>query len=141
MRRRDFVTLIGGAATAWPLAARAQQAGGMRHVGVLTGFDDPDLKAFQQELGRLGWSEGQNLHIDYRYSPAGMGAEALARELVALLPEVILVQSRPAAIALQKTTNTIPIVFVFVTDPIGAGLIQSLPHPGGNITGFEVWGA
>ena len=138
MRRRDFITLVSSAAT-WPLAARAQQAGRIRHVGVLTAFDDADLKAFQLELGRLGWSEGQNLHIDYRYSPAGTGAEALARELVALGPEVILAQSRPATTALQKATDTIPIVFVFVTDPIGAGLIQSLPHPGGNITGFEVW--
>ena len=106
---------------------RAQQAGRIQHVGVLTGFDDPDLKAFQQELGRLGWSEGQNLHIDYRYSPAGTGAEALAKELVALGPEVILAQSRPATTALHKATDTIPIVFVFVTDPIGAGLIKSLP--------------
>jgi putative ABC transport system substrate-binding protein len=139
MRRRDFIKVIVGSGAAWPLAARAQQAGRIRHVGVLTGFDDPDLKAFQQELGRLGWSEGQNLHIDYRYSPAGTGAEALAQELVALGPEVILAQSRPAITALQKATDTIPIVFVFVTDPIGAGLIKSLPHPGGNITGFEVW--
>jgi putative tryptophan/tyrosine transport system substrate-binding protein len=136
MRRRKAIILLGGAA-AWPLAARAQQAGRIRHVGVLTGFDDPDLKAFQQELGRLGWSEGQNLHTDYRYSPAGTGAEALAQELVALGPEVILAQSRPAITALHKATDTIP--FVFVTDPIGAGLIKSLPHPGGNITGFEVW--
>jgi putative ABC transport system substrate-binding protein len=139
VKRREFIALFGGTALGWQVTARAQQGGRVRHVGVLTGFDDPDLKAFQQELGRLGWSEGQNLHIDYRYSPAGTGAEALARELVALLPEVILVQSRPAAIALQKATETIPIVFVFVTDPIGAGLIRSLPHPGGNITGFEVW--
>ena len=123
------------------MAARGVRAAGGPHptVGVLTGFDDPDLKAFQQELGRLGWSEGQNLHIDYRYSPAGTGAEALAKELVALGPEVILAQSRPATTALHKATDTIPIVFVFVTDPIGAGLIKSLPHPGGNITGFEVW--
>jgi putative tryptophan/tyrosine transport system substrate-binding protein len=138
MRRREFITLFGGAAS-WPLAARAQQAGRIRHVGVLTGFDDPDLKAFQQELKRLGWSEGQNLHTDYRYSPAGTGAEALARELVALQPEVILAQSRPAITALQKATDTIPIVFIFVTDPIGAGFIRSLPRPGGNITGFELW--
>jgi putative tryptophan/tyrosine transport system substrate-binding protein len=138
MKRREFIAIASSAA-AWPLAARAQQAGRIRHVGVLTGFDDPDLNAFQQELGRLGWSEGQNLHIDYRYSPAGTGAEALAKELVALQPEVILAQSRPAITALQKATDTIPIVFVFVTDPIGAGLIKSLPHPGGNITGFEVW--
>ena len=108
MRRRDFIQGIIGSATAWPLAASAQRTSSIRHIGVLTGFDDPDLKAFQEELGKLGWSEGQNLHIDYRYSPAGTGAEALARELVALLPEVILVQSRPAAIALQKCNRDHP---------------------------------
>ena len=82
MRRREFISLVGGAAAGWPIGARAHQPDRMRLIGVLTGFDDPDLKAFQQELGRLGWSEA-NLHIDYRYSPAGTGAEALARELVA----------------------------------------------------------
>ena len=107
MRRREFITLIGSSASIWPLVARAQQAGRIRHVGVLTGFDDPDLKAFQQELGRLGWSEA-NLHIDYRYSPAGTGAEALARELVALGPEVILAQSRPAITALKKSNRYHP---------------------------------
>ena len=111
----------------------------MRHIGMLTGFEDPDLKAFQEELEKLGWSEGRNLHIDYRYSPAGVEAETLARELVALQPDVIFAQSRPATAALQKATSTIPIVFTIVTDPIGAGLIGSLSHPGGNITGFEVW--
>jgi putative ABC transport system substrate-binding protein len=96
MRRREFITLLGGAVATWPLAARAQQTGRIRHVGVLTGFDDPDLKAFQQELGRLGWSEA-NLHIDYRYSPAGTGAEALARELVAWDPRSFLPnQGRPS---------------------------------------------
>ena len=101
MKRREFIAIASSAA-AWPLAARAQQAGRIRHVGALTGFDDPDLNAFQQELGRLGWSEGQNLHIDYRYSPAGTGAEALAKELVALQPEVILAQSRPASPSRRK---------------------------------------
>jgi putative ABC transport system substrate-binding protein len=139
MRRRDFIQGIIGSATAWPLAASAQRTSSIRHIGVLTGFDDPDLKAFQEELGKLGWSEGQNLHIDYRYSPAGRNAGALAKELIVLRPEVILAQSRPVVTALQKATDTIPIVFTFVTDPIGAGLIGSLPHPGGNITGFEVW--
>ena len=138
MKRREFIKVMAGFAAAWPLAVRAQQPL-MRRIGVLTGFDDPDLKAFQEELGKLGWSEGQNLHIDYRYSPAGRNAGALAKELIVLRPEVILAQSRPVVTALQKATDTIPIVFTFVTDPIGAGLIGSLPHPGGNITGFEVW--
>ena len=138
MRRRDFIALVGTVA-GWPFAARAQQVGSIRRIGMLTGFDDPDLKAFQEELRKLGWSEGQNLHIEYRYSPAGRDAEAIAKELVALQPEVILAQSRPITTALQKATDSIPIVFTFVTDPIGAGLIGSLPHPGGNITGFETW--
>jgi putative tryptophan/tyrosine transport system substrate-binding protein len=138
MRRRDFITLLSGAVTC-PAIARAQQPDRMRRVGMLTGFEDPDLKVFQEELKKLGWSEGRNLHIDYRYSPAGAEAEALASELVALQPEVIFAQSRPATVALQRATNTIPIVFTFVTDPIGAGLIGSLSRPGGNITGFEVW--
>jgi ABC-type uncharacterized transport system substrate-binding protein len=134
--RREFITLLGGAAVMWPLAARAQPAGAKRHVGMLVGFDDPDIKAFQQELGKLGWSEGRNIQIDYRYAPAGAQAQALAKELVALRPEVIFAQSRPVTAALQKATQTIPIVFTFVIDPIGAGFVASLPSPGGNITGF-----
>src|SRR5262245_34224611 len=138
MRRRDFITLL-GTATAWPLAARGQQVRRQRHVGMLVGFDDPEIKAFQQELERLGWLEGRNIHIDYRYAPAGAQVQALARELVALQPEVIFAQSRPATAALQQETKTIPIVFAFVTDPIGAGFIASLRRPGNNITGFEIW--
>jgi putative tryptophan/tyrosine transport system substrate-binding protein len=137
VRRREFITLLGGAA-AWPLAARAQVIH-QRHVGMLVGFDDPEIKAFQHELERLGWLEGRNIHIDYRYAPAGAQVQALARELVTLQPEVIFAQSRPVTAALQQETKTIPIVFTFVTDPIGAGFIGSLRHPGNNITGFEIW--
>jgi putative ABC transport system substrate-binding protein len=136
MRRREFTALLGGAAVTWPLAARAQQAGVRRRVGMLVGFDDPDIEAFKQELGKLGWSEGRNIHIDYRYAPAGAKVQALAEELVALRPEVIFAQSRPVTAALQKATQTIPIVFTFVIDPIGAGFVASVPRPGGNITGF-----
>ena len=130
-------TLLARAA-AWPLAARAQQ-GQMRRVGMLAGFDDPDIKTFRQELERLGWSVGRNIHIDYRYAPAGTEVQALAKELVALGPEVIFAQSRPVTAALQKATQTIPIIFTFVIDPIGAGFVASYPRPGGNLTGFVVY--
>jgi putative ABC transport system substrate-binding protein len=106
---------------------------------MLVGFDDPDIKAFQQELGKLGWSEGRNIHIDYRYAPAGAQVQALAKELVALRPELIFAQSTPVTAALQKATQTVPIVFTFVIDPIGAGFVASVPRPGGNITGFMVF--
>jgi ABC-type uncharacterized transport system substrate-binding protein len=138
-RRREFITLAASTALVWPLAARAQQSEHVRRVGMLVGFDDPDIKTFQHELERLGWSEGRNIHIDYRYAPAGTQVQSLANELVALRPDVIFAQSRPVTAALQKATQTIPIVFTFVIDPIGAGFVASVPHPGGNITGFMVF--
>lgn len=106
---------------------------------MLVGFDDPDINLFKQELERLGWSEGHNVRIDYRYAPAGARVQALAKELVALRPEVIFAQSRPITAALQRETGAIPIVFTFVIDPIGAGFVASLPRPGGNLTGFMVF--
>jgi putative tryptophan/tyrosine transport system substrate-binding protein len=139
MRRREFITLLGGAAIVWPLGGRAQQLGGQRRIGMLVGFEDPDIKAFQQELEKLGWSEGRNIHIDYRYAAAGAQVQALAKELVALRPEVIFAQSTPVTAALHKATQTVPIVFTFVIDPIGAGFVASVPRPGGNITGFMVF--
>jgi putative ABC transport system substrate-binding protein len=138
MRRREFITLCGGA-VAWPISVRAEQLDHIRRVGMLVGFDDPDLKVFRQELERLGWSEGRNLRIDYRYAPAGSQVQMLAKELVALQPEVIFAQSRPVTAALQQATHTIPIVFNYVIDPIGARFIANLPRPGGNITGFMVY--
>ena len=138
MRRRDFITLL-GAAAAWPLAARAQQGERVRRIGVLAGYDDPNMKAFQQELERLGWADGRNVHVEYRYAPAGTQVQALAKELVALQPEVIFAQSRPVVAALRAESDTIPIVFTAVIDPIGAGFITSLARPGGNITGFMVY--
>ena len=139
MKRRTFITLLGGAAVAWPLAARAQQGERVRRIGVLAGYDDPDLKAFEQELARLGWSAGRNIKIEYRYAPAGTQVQPLAKELVAVQPEVIFAQSRPVVAALQSETHTIPIVFTAVIDPIGAGFVASLPRPAGNITGFMVY--
>src|SRR6266540_466600 len=135
--RREFMTLLGGAAAAWPLAARAQQPGGMRRIGVLVGFaeDDPEIKArlaaFRQGLEKRGWSEGRNVHIDTRFAPAGARAQVLAKELVALQPDVILAHTTPITAVLQRESRTIPIVFAVVADPIGSGFIASLPQPGG----------
>jgi len=142
MRRRDFIAGIAGSATAWPLAARAQRAERMRRIGVLgiLAEDDPqmkaDLAAFRQGLERLGWSEGRNVRIDTRFAPAGAQAQVLAKELVALQPDVILAHSTPVAAALQRESRTIPIVFVNVSDPIGSGFMASLARPGGNLTGL-----
>jgi putative tryptophan/tyrosine transport system substrate-binding protein len=143
MRRREFISLLGGAATAWPLAARAQQGERMRRIGVLMGLPENDadtnarLAGFRQELERLGWSEGRNIRIDYRFAPAGARAPVLAKELVALQPDVILSNSTPVTAALQHETRTIPIVFTGVTaDPIAEGFVTSLARPGGNVTGL-----
>jgi putative ABC transport system substrate-binding protein len=99
----------------------------------------PDIKAFQQELEKYGWSEGRNIHIDYRIAPAAVHVQTLAKELVDTQPEVIFSLSRPVTAALQKETRTIPIVFTYVIDPIGAGFIASLAHPGGNLTGIMAY--
>jgi putative ABC transport system substrate-binding protein len=143
MRRREFITLIGGAAACWPLAARAQQPERMRRIGALIGFaeNDPEQRArntaFLNRLEELGWKDGRNLRIDYRFSegdPERMRAHA--RELVALSPDLILVQTNPALTALRQTTSTVPCVFVQVSDPVGSGFVKSLARPGGNLTGF-----
>ena len=142
MKRREFITLLGGAAAAWPVVARAQQPEKMRRIGVLVGLaeNDPEIKArlagFRQGLERLGWSEGRNVRIDYRFAPAGAQADKFARELIALQPDVIVAQSTPATAAVQAHTNTIPIVFAGVADPIGSGFVASLPRPGGKLTGL-----
>ena len=141
MRRREFITLIGGAAVAWPLAGRAQQAERMRRVAILMGLaeDDPETKArlekFRSDIEKLGWSEGRNVHIEIRFAPAGANAQALAKQLIALQPDVILAHSAQVADVVQRETRTIPVVFVNVSDPIGAGFIASLARPGGNFTG------
>ena len=120
---------FGGAAAAWPLAARAQQQERMRRIGVVMGLagNDPEttvrLAKLRQQLGQLGWSEGSNLHIDVRFAPAGEQAQAMAKEVVAQRPDVILAHSAQIAGALQRETRAIPVVFVNVSDPIGAGAI------------------
>jgi putative ABC transport system substrate-binding protein len=141
MRRREFITLLGGAVAASPLAARAQQGERMRRVAILMGLaeDDPETKArlekFRADIEKLGWSEGRNVHIEIRFAPAGANAQALAKQLIALQPDVILAHSAQVADVVQRETRTIPVVFVNVSDPIGAGFIASLARPGGNFTG------
>jgi putative tryptophan/tyrosine transport system substrate-binding protein len=146
MRRREFITLLGGAA-AWPLGARAQLTERVRRIGVLIGLaeDDPETKArlvgFRQGLEKRGWSEGHNVRIDYRFAPAGAQVQVLAKELVALQPDVIFANSTLNVTALQGESSTIPIVFAGVADPIGSGFVASLPRPGGNITGVMLYEA
>jgi putative ABC transport system substrate-binding protein len=142
VQRREFITLLGSVA-AWPIAARAQQPDRMRLIGVLMAFPESDstaqswLAAFRVALAKLGWTEGSNLRIELRWS--GVDADritALAKELVDLRPNAIFGVSTPAIGALARETRTIPIVFAGVSDPVGAGYVESLAHPGGNITGF-----
>jgi ABC-type uncharacterized transport system substrate-binding protein len=142
--RREFIAALGGA-TAWPLAARAQPAA-VRRVGVLINLSENDLeakrlvKAFQDKLGQLGWADGRNLRIDYRWTGGDVGRiRDFAKELVELAPDVVVGYATPSVVALQEETRSIPIVFLSVTDPVGQGLVASLPHPGGNITGFAVF--
>jgi putative ABC transport system substrate-binding protein len=142
LKRRTFIKLLGGAAAAWPLAARAQQPYRMRRMGVLLGnAEDHEaqswIAALREELGKLGWTEGRNIEIDIRWGAADVASmKRFAKELVALQPDLILTQSTPAAGAMLEQTRTIPIVFVLVADPVGSGYVASLPRPGGNATGF-----
>ena len=133
MRRREFITLLGGTAVAWPLAARAQQAGRMRRLGVLMAPQESDpegkaqLSGFTQALGALGWIEGRNLQMEIRWGGGDANrARIYAKELVALQPDVILGQGTPVTAALQRETRTIPIVFVVVTDPVGDGFVADV---------------
>jgi putative ABC transport system substrate-binding protein len=142
VKRREFITLLGGAA-AWPLAARAQQSERMRRIGVLMPFaaDDPEgqarIAALLQELQPLGWTVGRNVRIDYRWSAGdAVNMRKYAAELVALAPDVILTSGAAGAAPLLQATRTVPIVFVLVADPVGAGFVDSLARPGGNATGF-----
>ena len=146
MRRREFITLIGGAAATWPLAARAQQSERMRRIGVLMAITANDaeararIAAFVQGLQQLGWTVGKNVQVDYRL--AGIDADTLRKyavELVALAPDVILAQSSPTIAPLLQATRTVPICSRVVADPVGAGYVDSLAHPGGNATGFTVF--
>ena len=142
--RRRFITLLGGAAALPSLAARAQQDR-VKRVGVLMGSPENSvevqarLAAFRQGLEMLGWSEDRNIRIDYRFALAGPQMQVLAKELVALQPDVILAHSTPAAVALQRETRMIPVVFASIGNPIGFGLIASLARPGGNFTGLTTY--
>ena len=143
MKRREFITLLGGAAVAWPLAAQAQQTDRVRRVGVLMGYGeaDPEAKAllseFTQGLSELGWTDGRNLRVDVRWAPGRTDLmHTFVKELVNLQPDVILANSTPVTAALKRETLRIPIVFAVVADPVGSGFVASLPRPGGNITGF-----
>jgi ABC-type uncharacterized transport system substrate-binding protein len=143
LKRRQFLTLLGGAAAAWPLAGRAQQPERMRRIGVLMNLavGDPEGEArsaaFLQALQQLGWSDGRNVRIDYRWAAGAADRfHRYAEELLALGPDVILAASTPSVQALQQATRTVPIVFAIVADPVGAGFVDSLARPGGNVTGF-----
>ena len=145
MRRREFILALGGAAVAWPLAARAQPER-MRRIGVLMNLaaDDPEssarLTAFLQGLQQLGWTDGRNVRIDTRWAAGDADRyRKSATELVALMPDVILATGTSAVAPLQQATRTVPIVFVQVIDPVGAGLVASLARPGGNATGFTLF--
>jgi putative tryptophan/tyrosine transport system substrate-binding protein len=142
MKRREFIALIGGAAAAWPLAARAQQAGPPRRIAVLMGTVEtaPDavgLSAVLDRLKKLGWTEGVTAHIDIRWSKSDLGVmRENAQALMALSPDVILCHSNPALAQLRAVAGRTPIVFVMVADPVGSGFVNNLAHPGDNITGF-----
>jgi putative ABC transport system substrate-binding protein len=143
MRRREFILALGGAAAAWPLAARAQEPDRVKRIGVLLGHavDDPESQArntaFLRGLSELGWTVGRNVRIDYRWAAGDAdNIRKYAAELVALTPDVILGAGNPIVAALQQATGTVPIVFAGVADPVGAGFVASLARPNGNATGF-----
>jgi putative tryptophan/tyrosine transport system substrate-binding protein len=143
MKRRAFISLIGGAAAAWPLAARAQEPGRMRRVGVLLALFDSDpegqprIAAFQRELESLGWTQGRDIQIEYRWASGDADRfRDLAAELVETRPDVVVGHTSASAEALARETRTIPIIFAMVTDPVGSGLAASLTEPGRNATGF-----
>jgi ABC-type uncharacterized transport system substrate-binding protein len=146
LSRREFIILLGGASTTWPLAARAQQGERVRRIGVLAAYaeNDPEAQArivaFRQAMQGLGWTEGRNIAMEYRWGAGDAGrARTFVAELVSLKPDVILAHGTPALTALYEATRTIPVVFVSVIDPVGAGTVQSLARPGANITGFSTF--
>jgi putative tryptophan/tyrosine transport system substrate-binding protein len=144
VNRRNFITLLGGAAAAWPLAARAQQGERMRRIGVLMAYAESDpeaqawVAAFREGLEKLGWAEGGNIRIDTRWATADVESiQRFAKELVALQPELVVSTSTPSTASLLQQTRTVPIIFTNVSDPVGSGFVASLPRPGGNATGFS----
>ena len=141
--RREFIAALGGAAAAWPLAARAQQGDRMRRVGVLMNLAEGDpegearIAAFRRALQQLGWTDGHNVRINYRWAAGDAGHfHRYAEELLALAPDILLASATPSIQALREVTRTVPIVFVNVADPVGAGFVENLARPGGNATGF-----
>jgi putative tryptophan/tyrosine transport system substrate-binding protein len=146
MRRRDFINAVVGTATVWPLSVRAQQPTGIRRLGMLLNLSESDVEAqrlvkvFREGLAQLGWADGRNLLIDYRWAGGDVGQiRTFAKELIELSPDIMVGYATPSVAALQQETRSIPIVFLSVTDPVGQGLVASLAHPGGNITGFAVF--
>jgi putative ABC transport system substrate-binding protein len=143
MRRRDFISLLGGVAVAWPMAARAQQGDRMRRIAFLHAFaeNDPEslarIVAFRQGLEALGWIENRNIRVEHRYSGGDLDRiKTHTTEVVRSAPDIIVCSSTPIVAALKQATDTIPIVFSVVNDPVGQGFVATLSHPGGNITGF-----
>ena len=143
MRRREFITLLGGTVAAWPIGVYAQQGDQIRRIGAIIAFarNDPEVQsyvnAFDQGLKELGWTDGRNVRIDYRYAAGDITEmHRITQEIVALRPDVIFASSTPITVALHQETLTIPVVFVVVSDPVGASLVASLSRPGGNITGL-----
>jgi putative tryptophan/tyrosine transport system substrate-binding protein len=143
MTRRQSIALLGGAAVAWPLAVHAQQADRMRRVGVLMAYAESDgegqafVAEFQKGLQKLGWAEGRNIQFDYRWTALDAElTQRFAKELTALQPDLIFSHNTPTTAAVLQQTRTIPIIFAVVADPVGSGFVESLPRPGGNVTGF-----
>jgi putative tryptophan/tyrosine transport system substrate-binding protein len=146
MRRREFISLLGGTVVSWPLAAGAQQADRMRLIGVLMSGPDDDaemraqVSALQEGLQDLGWTEGRNIHLEFRWAQGDTErTRAYAMQLVGLAPDAIVIGTTPGAFALQRATRSIPVVFVNLADPVGTGLVRSLANPGGNLTGFTAF--
>jgi putative tryptophan/tyrosine transport system substrate-binding protein len=143
MRRRDLITFLGGAAITWPLTVRAQQGERMRRIGVLMGQAENDpgnpsrVAAFEQALGKLGWSHGRTVVIEFRWGAGNLDQmQSYAKELISLVPDVVVAESTPAAAALRRESGTTPVVFMQVANPVGSGFVTSFAHPNGNMTGF-----
>jgi len=148
IQRREFITLIGGGVATWPLAARAQQGDRVRRIGMLNAADENDpwaktlVSAFTQALADFGWTDGRNVRMDFRWDGGDVNrSRALAQELVGLQPDMIVAGGTVAAVALQRETRTIPIVFMGGSDPVASGLVPRLDRPSGNVTGFAIWEA
>ena len=139
-RRREFIGLVGGAVTAWPLAASVQQ---LPRIGMLYAWAENDslvqrsLSIFREAFERLGWMDGKNVKIEYRFTNDASRLRLLAEEMATLRPDVIIAHTTPSVVALQRLTATIPIVFISVGNPLASGIVQNLPKPGGNVTGFS----